>query len=47
MGQLIDNMTPLISEEKLQETVVRLAKEIEIDYHGKEICLICPRVRFS
>ncbi|MCB9073678.1 MAG: hypoxanthine phosphoribosyltransferase [Bdellovibrionaceae bacterium] len=42
MGQLIENMTPLISEEKVRETVVRLAKEIEIDYHGKEICFICP-----
>jgi hypoxanthine phosphoribosyltransferase len=42
MGQLIDNMTPLISEEKVQETVVRLGKELEIDYHGKEVYFVCP-----
>ncbi|MCC6137163.1 MAG: hypoxanthine phosphoribosyltransferase [Bdellovibrionaceae bacterium] len=42
MGQLRDNMTALISEEKVQEMVVRLAKEIEIDYHGKEVYFICP-----
>ena len=42
MSQLKDNMTPFISAEQLQETVFRLAKEIEIDYHGKEIVLICP-----
>lgn len=42
MAQLRDNMTPLISEEKVQEMVIRLAKEIEIDYHGKEVYFICP-----
>lgn len=42
MGQLRDTMTPLISEEKVQEMVIRLAKEIEIDYHGKEVYFICP-----
>lgn len=42
MEQLRDNMTPLISEEKVQEMVIRLAKEIEIDYHGKEVYFICP-----
>lgn len=42
MAQMRDNMTALISEEKVQEMVVRLAKEIEIDYHGKEVCFICP-----
>lgn len=42
MSQLKDNMTPFISAEQLQETVFRLAKEIEIDYHGKEVVLICP-----
>lgn len=42
MAQLKDNMTQLISAKKVQETVFRLAKEIEIDYHGKEIIFICP-----
>lgn len=40
--QLKENMTPFISEKQIQEMVFRLAKEIEIDYHGKEIILICP-----
>lgn len=42
MSQLKENMTPFISSEQIQETVFRLAKEIEIDYHGKEIILIAP-----
>lgn len=42
MAQLRDNMTPLISEDKVKEMVIRLAKEIEIDYHGKEVYFICP-----
>ena len=40
--QLKENMTPFISEKQVQETVFRLAKELEIDYHGKEIIFICP-----
>lgn len=40
--QLKENMTPFISEDKVQETVFRLAKEIEIDYHGKEVIFVCP-----
>lgn len=42
MSQPKDNMTPFLSSKEIQETVYRLAKEIEIDYHGKEIILICP-----
>lgn len=42
MSQLKEKMTQYISYEKIQETVVRLAKEIEIDYHGKELIMICP-----
>lgn len=42
MAQMRDNMTALISEEKVQEMVVRLAKEIEIDYHGREVYFVCP-----
>ena len=40
--QLKENMTPFISEAQVQETVTRLAKEIEIDYHGKEVTFIVP-----
>ena len=40
--QLKENMTPFISEKQVQETVTRLAKELEIDYHGREITFICP-----
>lgn len=42
MAQLKENMTPFISEKQVAEIVFRLAKEIEIDYHGREIILICP-----
>lgn len=42
MAQLKDNMTQLIPAKKVQETVFRLAKEIEIDYHGREVIFICP-----
>ena len=42
MAQLKENMTPFFSHAQIQEMVHRLAKEIEIDYHGKEIVLICP-----
>ncbi|MBY0314126.1 MAG: hypoxanthine phosphoribosyltransferase [Bdellovibrionales bacterium] len=42
MAQLKENMTQLITAKKVQETVFRLAKEIEIDYHGREIIFICP-----
>jgi len=42
VSQLKEKMIPFISEQQIQETVVRLAKEIEIDYYGKEIILICP-----
>ena len=42
MTQLKNNMTPLITKEKVEEAVIRLAKEIEIDYHGKELVLVAP-----
>lgn len=42
MAQLKENMAQLISAKKVQETVFRLAKEIEIDYHGREVIFICP-----
>ncbi len=42
MQQLKENMTPFISQKKIAELVHRLAKEIEIDYHGREVIFICP-----
>lgn len=42
MSQLREKMSEFISEEKVKETVFRLAKELEIDYHGKEVVFICP-----
>lgn len=42
MGQLKDDMIPFIKEEDIQKIVNRLAMEIERDYAGKEIHLICP-----
>ena len=42
MSQLKDSMTHYITAEEIQETVHRLAKEIEIDYHGREVVFICP-----
>lgn len=37
----MDNVKVLISEEKLQKRVKKLAQEIEEDYNDKEINLIC------
>lgn len=42
MDQLKDKMTPYITKEEVQEAVHRLAQEIEIDYHGKELVLVAP-----
>jgi hypoxanthine phosphoribosyltransferase len=42
MSQLKDTMTPFITKEEVNEAVLRLAKEIEIDYHGKELVLVAP-----
>ena len=42
MGQLLDNMISYISAAAIDEMVGRLAEEIEQDYQGKDIVLICP-----
>ena len=42
MSQLKDNMTHFITKEEIAEAVLRLAQEIEIDYHGKEVVFIAP-----
>ncbi|MEK6554439.1 MAG: hypoxanthine phosphoribosyltransferase [Bdellovibrionota bacterium] len=42
MALLKDNMVPFISAAEIQDMVRLLAKEIERDYQGKELVLICP-----
>jgi hypoxanthine phosphoribosyltransferase len=42
MALLKDKMTHFITEAEVQSAVQRLATEIEIDYHGKELVLIAP-----
>lgn len=42
MARLKDNMMAFLTHEQIQETVARLAKEIEMDYYGREIIHICP-----
>jgi len=42
MSQLKDNMTPYISRDDVQDAVSRLAQELSIDYHGKEIVMVAP-----
>ena len=42
MALLKESMTPFLTEDEINEAVYRLAKEIEIDYHGKSIVLVCP-----
>lgn len=40
--QMREGMIPVISKAEIEEIVGELAREIERDYEGKEIVLICP-----
>lgn len=42
MARLKDSMIAFLTKSEINDLVARLAKEIEIDYHGKELVLICP-----
>jgi hypoxanthine phosphoribosyltransferase len=42
MGKLQVGMIPFITETEIQKIVSGLAKEIEKDYDGKELVMICP-----
>lgn len=42
MDRLKDSTVVFLTNKEIQEMVSRLAKEIEMDYVGKEIILICP-----
>ena len=41
MGKL-KGMVPFITEEEINEMVIGLARQIERDYEGKDLVLICP-----
>lgn len=40
--QMREGMIPSISKDEIEEMVSELAREIERDYEGKELILICP-----
>lgn len=42
MAQLKDEMIPLIIADEIQQMTKAIAREIERDYDGKELVLICP-----
>ena len=42
MARLQDEMMSFLSNADIEKLVKRLAKEIQIDYAGKELILICP-----
>lgn len=42
MAQMKDNMIPFITKDEIADLVSLLAQEIERDYAGKELTLICP-----
>lgn len=42
MSLVKENMLPFITQDEIQKMVKSLAKEIDKDYDGKEVVLICP-----
>lgn len=42
MSSLKDQMFPFLKQDEIQELVGKLAQQIEADYEGKELILICP-----
>lgn len=40
--QIKDDMLPFITHDEIQKMVKNLARQIEADYDGKEVILICP-----
>lgn len=42
MGQMRQGMIPSITKSEIDEMVSELAREIERDYEGKELVMICP-----
>jgi hypoxanthine phosphoribosyltransferase len=42
MSQLKDSMVAYITKEEIDEMTIQLAKQIEADYEGREVIMICP-----
>lgn len=42
MPQIKDDMLPFITKEEIKKLVSELARQIEKDYEGKELILVCP-----
>jgi hypoxanthine phosphoribosyltransferase len=42
MSQAKEGMLPFITKDEIQKLVNQLAKQIDSDYDGKEVVLICP-----
>ncbi|MFN7455338.1 MAG: hypoxanthine phosphoribosyltransferase [Pseudobdellovibrionaceae bacterium] len=42
MGLIKDDMLPFITQDEIQKMIKHLAKQIENDYEGKELIMICP-----
>jgi hypoxanthine phosphoribosyltransferase len=42
MSKLKSDLLPFITQEEIQTLVRSLAKQIEVDYEGKEVVFICP-----
>jgi hypoxanthine phosphoribosyltransferase len=42
MSQTVEGMIPFITQDEIKEMVRDLARDIEKDYSGKEVVMICP-----
>lgn len=42
MGQIKDEMIPFLTRAEIDLITAKLARQIEVDYDGREIILICP-----
>jgi hypoxanthine phosphoribosyltransferase len=42
MSQVKDDMLPFITKDEIKKLVKSLAKQLEVDYDGKEVIFICP-----
>ncbi|MBX3041945.1 MAG: hypoxanthine phosphoribosyltransferase [Bdellovibrionaceae bacterium] len=42
MGQIKDEMIPFLTREEIDALTAKLARQIEADYDGRDIVLICP-----
>lgn len=42
MSQIKEDMLPFITKEEIKKLVKQLARQIEMDYEGKEVIMICP-----